>query len=370
MLSAAGYKTGLYTSPHLVHFEERIRIDGRQISREAVAGLTSRLAPMIKKHHPTFFEATTAIAFAYFAQEEVDVAVIETGLGGRLDSTNIVHPLVSVITTIGLEHTEILGNTLKKISAEKAGIIKRKVPCVTGIQNKAALSVVRHVCKERNAPLILGTKFEARVKESSLRGTLLDFKAGKVSYEGLKLSLPGPFQVGNLGVALATIDVLNNSAKLNIDEVSIRAGLSNIQGATGLSGRLSIINETPLIISDVAHNSDAIRNLCDTWKRLKLKRPIVVFGVVRDKDYSSMVSDLALIAERAVAVAASNPRSRPASDVAAAFEREECRTQAALSVEEGMRLAQQMAGSGGTILVTGSHFVVGEAMAALGRKRP
>jgi dihydrofolate synthase / folylpolyglutamate synthase len=369
MLSAAGYRTGLYTSPHLVRFEERIRIDGREIPRKAVAELTSRLAPMIRKHHPTFFESTTAIAFGYFAQEKVDVAVIETGLGGRLDSTNVLRPLVSVITTIGLEHTEILGNSLAKIASEKAGIVKKNVPCVTGIRDSTSLSVVKRVCKENNAPLILATRYKAKVWESSLRGTLLDFSAGKTSYKEVKVSLPGRFQLDNLAVALATVQVLNESGKLSVNEISVRAGLSSIQQATGLSGRLSVIRESPLVISDVAHNSDAIRNLCDTWKRLKLRKPIVVCGVVRDKDYSSMVRELARIAERAVAVAAATPRSRPASDIAAAFERAQCPTQAALSVEEGMRLALQMAESDGTILVTGSHFVVGEAMAALGRNR-
>lgn len=369
MLTAAGYKTGLYTSPHLVKFEERIRIGGKVISRNAVAELTGRLQGSIKKYCPTFFEATTAMAFAYFAEEEVDIAVIETGLGGRLDSTNVLRPLVSVITNIGLEHTEILGDSLEKIAFEKGGVVKRGTPCVTGITETRALLVLKKICRQNHAPLVLGTLYRAKVQASDLNGTLVDFNLGKTSYKKLHISLAGQYQLGNLGVALATVQVLNGTSQFAIGEEAIRAGLSAIQQTTGLSGRLTMIREHPLIIADVAHNSDAMRNLCDTWKRLKKGKPIVVFGVVKDKNYSSMVHDLAQITDQAVAVAAHTSRSRPASDVAAAFEREKCRTRAALSVEEGIRLAIQLAGSDGTILVTGSHFVVGEAMAALGRKR-
>ena len=369
MLTAAGYKTGLYTSPHLVDFEERIRIGGRVIPRKAVAEFTSRLRGSIKRFRPTFFEATTAIAFAYFAQEGVDIAVIETGLGGRLDSTNVLHPLVCVITNIGLEHTEILGGTVEKIAYEKGGIIKAGTPCITGVSDRRALPVLKRICKKNRAPLILGTRYRARVRESSLDGTVVDFTMGKTSFKKLNLSLAGRYQIGNLGVALSAVETLGKTTQFAVSEAAIRAGLSAIQQLTGLSGRLEVIGEHPVIIADVAHNSDAMRNLCDTWKRLKKDKPIVVFGVVKDKDFTSMVHDLAHIAQQTVAVAAHTSRSRSASDVAAAFEREKCITRGALSVAEGIRVALQLAGNEATILITGSHFVVGEAMAALGRKR-
>ena len=369
ILTAAGYRTGLYTSPHLLNFEERIRIDGSPIPRKAVVDLSTRLSRSIKKYHPTFFEATTAIAFAYFAEEEVDIAIVETGLGGRLDSTNVLRPLASVITNVGLEHTELLGNTLEKIAFEKAGIVKEGVPCITGIRNSRILSVVKSACKEKHAPLTLGTTYKTRIWESTLKGTLLDITLGDASYKRLWISLPGLYQLGNLGPVLATVQTLQQHSKFIVNEDAIRTGLSRVQELSGLSGRLTAIHEAPLIIADVAHNADATRSLVETWKRLKMQKPVVVFGVVRDKDYSSMVHEIARVAEQAVTVAARTPRSRPASDLAAAFEREKCKTVAALSVEEGMRIAIQLAGRGGTILVTGSHFVVGEAMAALGRKR-
>lgn len=369
VLTAAGYRTGLYTSPHLVNFEERIRIGGKVIPRKVVAKLTSRLQASIKKHRPTFFEATTAIAFAYFAEEKVDIAVIETGLGGRLDSTNVLHPIASVITNIGLEHTEILGDSLQKIAFEKGGIIKEGVPCITGITDPRCLSIIKKICRQKHAPLVLSTRCKARIRESNLEGSVVDISAGGFLYKKLKISLAGKYQIGNLGTALATVETIENISTFTVGEQAIRAGLSAIQQTTGFTGRLSVIHNHPLVVADVAHNSDAMRNLCDTWKRLQRNKPIVVFGVVKDKDYSSMVHDLARITDQAVAVAAHTSRSRPASDVAAAFEREKCKTRAALSVEEGVRLAIQLAGEDGTILITGSHFVVGEAMAALGRKR-
>ncbi|MCX6135173.1 MAG: Mur ligase family protein [Ignavibacteriales bacterium] len=303
MLTAAGYKTGLYTSPHLVKFEERIRIDGKAIPRASLSRLTTFLKRSILRHHPTFFEATTAIAFAHFAQREVDVAVIETGLGGRLDSTNVLRPVCSVITNIGLEHTEILGDTLEKIALEKAGIVKKDTPCVTGIREPRALAVLKRACRQNHAPLFLGTGYRARVREATLEGTLVDFTLGKNKYKNLRVSLPGQYQLGNLGVALRAVQVLNDSGSFRIDEAALR---------NGLASRLS---------------------------------------------------------DQVVAVAAHTPRSRSASDIAAAFEREKCRTRAALSVEGGIRLAMELAGPNGTILVTGSHFVVGEAVAALGLKR-
>ncbi len=224
VLTAAGYRTGLYTSPHLINFEERIRIDGRPIPRKSVAELTSRLSRSIKKQSPTFFEATTAIAFAYFAQKEVDVAVIETGLGGRLDSTNVVKPLLSVITNVTLEHTEILGDTLEKIAFEKAGIIKEKTPCITGVRDDRALAVVKRVCREQHAPLTMGSGFQSIVRKSTLEGTLLDFRIANVNLKRLRLSLPGLFQIQNLALAIAAIEKLRDEFHLELSEEAIRAG--------------------------------------------------------------------------------------------------------------------------------------------------
>jgi dihydrofolate synthase/folylpolyglutamate synthase len=370
IFTAAGYKTGLYTSPHLVKFEERIRIDGKPVSQKAVAEIVTKLSPAIRKHKPTFFEATTALAFKYFADKKVDVGIIETGLGGRLDSTNVLKPRVCVITNIGLEHTEILGDSIEAIAREKAGIIKQKTACMTGVTNRSALNVLRRESRERHAPLVVATDYELVERKTSLRGSMVDISVGGLAYEKLFVSLPGQFQYGNLAVVLETINHLRSMEEFELPDEAVRRGLANVQELSGLTGRLSIVAEKPLVIVDVAHNADATARLVASMKQLVSKKATLVFGVMKDKDHRGMVHHLASISEQVIAVAAHSERSRSASDVAAAFAREGCRVRAALSVREGIRIALEEAGTTGLVLVTGSHFVVGEALPALNRKRP
>ena len=369
VFTAAGYRTGLYTSPHLVSFRERIRIDGKPIPQRAVAELMSRLGRYIRKQRPTFFEATTALGFAWFAKQAVDIAIIETGLGGRLDSTNVVRPIVSVITSIGLEHTDILGDTIEKIAMEKAGIIKKGIPCVTAVDDRQALGVLKQVCKERRAPLVTLGGHTVAVRNESLKGTIVHLKVGKSRYESLNISLPGRFQIRNAALALATIDQVSNASEFRLSDRSIRAGLSKIQDLTGLAGRLSLIQQKPPIIVDVAHNPDGMIQLVAALKRLGIKDLVLVFGVMKDKDQVAMVRSVEPIAAEVIAVAARTERSRSASDVAAAFTKGKIKVSAALSVSEGVRLAIQHSSQRTPILVTGSHYVVGEALEYLTTKK-
>ena len=370
IFTSAGYRTGLYTSPHLVKFEERIRIDGKPVSQKGVAELVTKLRSPIRKHKPTFFEATTALAFRYFADKEVDIAIVETGLGGRLDSTNVLKPRASVITNIGLEHTEILGDSVEAIAREKAGIIKKNTACITGVTNSSALKVLRRECRERHSPLVVATDYELVERKTSLRGSMVDISVGDLTFGNLFVSLPGQFQYGNLALVLETINHLRWMEEFELSDEAVRRGLANVQELSGLTGRLSIVLEKPLVIVDVAHNADATAQLVASMKRLESKKATLVFGVMKDKDHGTMVHHLAPISEQVIAVAAHSERSRSASDVAAAFAREGCRVRAALSVREGIRIALEEAGTTGLVLVTGSHFVVGEALSALNRKRP
>lgn len=369
VLTSAGYRTGLYTSPHLVRFEERIRIDGKPIAKSAVARLTDKMKKSILTHQSTFFEATTALAFAYFAEQEVDIAVVEAGLGGRLDSTNVIKPIVSVITNVGLDHTEILGDTVEKIALEKAGIIKRGRPCITGTTDRKALAAIRRVGRSKNSRIIVTTGYSVKVHSSGLEGSTIDFVRKAHSLKNLTLSLPGRYQFDNLAVALSAIDEVNASGELEISEEAEREGLSNVQKLTGLSGRLAQIKDHPRIIADVAHNPDAVKVLVESLRGFNIGKLVTVFGVLKDKEYLSMTQELAVVSEEVIAVAPRSGRARSASDVVAAFERVGARVRAALSVEEGVALAMNMAGDQRTILITGSHYVVGEALSALGRKR-
>jgi dihydrofolate synthase / folylpolyglutamate synthase len=369
VFTAAGYKTGLYTSPHLVRFEERIRIDGRPISRKAVAAIVTKLRPLIGKQRPTFFETTTAVAFKHFAEKEVDIAIVETGLGGRLDSTNVLRPLISIITTVGLEHTEILGGTIEEIAREKAGIVKKNTPCITGIRSIKALKVLRSVCAEQHAPLTTASDYRLKIRKSSLGGSMLDIDLGGVMMKRLFVSLPGHLQFDNLALVLQTVSKVRSMGEFALNEDAVRKGLAHVQELSGLTGRLTTVQQNPLVLVDVAHNADAMAHLVDTLRRLGKRKITLVFGVMKDKDCSAMVRSLVPITERAIAVAARSERSRSASDVAAAFAEEGCRVQAALSVQEGIRIALEIAPKKGLILVTGSHFVVGEAMPVLTGKK-
>lgn len=369
IFTAAGYKTGLYTSPHLISFQERIRIDGKPISRNAVAEIVTKLHLMIRKHKPTFFEATTALAFMHFAAKKVDIAIVETGLGGRLDSTNVIKPLVSIITTLSLEHTEILGNSIEDIAREKAGIVKKNTPCITGIRHADGLRILRKVCREQNAPLSVVKDCRIKVRESSLAGSHLDIDLGNVSFKRLFVSLAGHFQLGNLALVLETVNQVRTMQKYTLSDEAVRGGLAHVQELSGLRGRLTTVLQKPLVIVDVAHNAEAMVHLVDTLRRLGLKRLNVVFGVMKDKDHSAMIRCLAPITQEAIAVAARSERSRSASDVAASFAQLGCRVRAALSVQEGIHLAFETVPKKGLILVTGSHFVVGEALPVLGRKK-
>jgi dihydrofolate synthase/folylpolyglutamate synthase len=364
MLTAGGYKTGLYTSPHVVDFAERIRIDGKPISKRQVVRLMKKLRPVVRQNQTTFFETVTALAFLHFAKQEVEIAVVETGLGGRLDATNVVRPVISVITSIGLEHTEILGRTVREIAFEKAGIIKKKIPCITGVTSPAALNVIERVAREQRSELKTVSAF-LRVKSATLDGTRLDVSFERVHLNGVTISLPGIHQAQNAALALAVVGLVNRSSKFDVSPETIRHGLKNIQLLSGLQGRLSVLSRQPLIIGDVAHNPDAVAALVASLQQLHVEKVILVFGVSKDKDYMKMIHLLKPITEMSVVVAAKTERSRDVWDLTRAFAKEGILSIPKRTVRGGMQRAQELARPGVAVLITGSHFVVGEAMAYL-----
>lgn len=365
--TAAGYKTGLYTSPHLISLTERIRIDGKPISEESVARYTEILQGQILHQQATFFEATTVIALAYFVEQKVDIAIIETGLGGRLDSTNVIKPLASVITNIGLEHTDILGGEIEKIAREKGGIIKRRTPCFTSIDNLAALKEVEKICKRRKAPLTIVRRTQVQNKKSSLSGSVVNAKAGRKTYNNLEVSLPGSFQHANIALALSVIQGVNQSQRYRLSEKAVREGFANVQIYSGIQARLSVIKKDPLIIADVAHNGAAMESLISALQEFNINQIDVLFGVMRDKDYRKMIKALKLIARRVIAVAPHVERAKPVQDLVLAFTLCGATAFPAENVEQGVRLILQNRNKKVPILITGSHYVVGEAMEFLRR---
>ncbi len=369
MLDAAGYRTGLYTSPHLIEFAERIRVNGTPISRKRITDLTRRLRPMINRNKNTFFEAATAMAFKHFALEKVDVAVIETGLGGRLDATNVVKPLLSVITTIGIEHAELLGNTIRSIAFEKAGIIKRNVPCVTGVESGPALPVFRQACNDRSSLLRTTREVEVSAHTMTLSGSSVSVRCGGITLSKAPLSLPGRFQLKNLAVAILAVDQLNRDEKLKVPERAIRRGLGNVQKLTGLRARLSLVRMSPQIICDVAHNPDATRSLSKAIMALGVKEVDLLFGAMRDKDYRSMLRTLKPIIRRLILVKAQTDRSASLDELQRAATRVGLRAESFERVSDAVRFALKDPRRKKPVLITGSNFVVGEALAFLHRKK-
>lgn len=289
MLRRAGYRVGLYTSPHLVDFRERIRINGVMIGEDELARLVAFIHPHVTEEI-TFFEFATALAFLYFQQRSAEVAVIETGMGGRLDATNCVVPEVSIITTISMEHERYLGSRISRIAAEKGGIIKEGGACVTGATQKQALEVLESIAREHRARFIRsGRDFTARSRGKQI----FSYYGMKHTLKHVALPLMGRHQVKNAALALAAVEILSEKG-MAVDERAMVEGMA----AVHWEGRLEIIDRKPLVIVDGAHNPEGVRALCRTLRSdIDWKRLIVVFGVMSDKRYRSMLSRLAAMAD-------------------------------------------------------------------------
>lgn len=285
ILMEAGYKVGLYTSPHLVKFNERVRINGKEIEDEFIAQFINSNNDFIDKHQPTFFEITTALAFQYFQTHKPDYVVLETGLGGRLDATNVVVPLASVITSISKEHTNILGDSIKKIAGEKAGIIKNGVPVITGRIPEEALGVIKLKADEKKSPFYSFNEFV--IENDSHMEVFLRNKKYNLYSTGLR----GEHQLGNAAAAVKTV----NEA-IGLDDVIVfNRGLKNVVANTGIQCRYEIYNESPKVIFDSAHNPEGV----ETFIREFLKEYknydncSLIFGVMKDKDVETMFGLLA-----------------------------------------------------------------------------
>lgn len=298
ILQAAGYKTGLYTSPHILRFNERVRINGEMIPDEDLARLARPLMDTAKPVAGSFFEVTTALAFQWFAEKRVDIAIIETGLGGRLDATNIVHPLVSVITSVDIDHTEYLGTTLVSIAKEKAGIMKDAAPCVIGETLAELRPVFDALADSVNAPTIYAhdiVHVEVDKCHPDLTMTVSAIDQTFRSY--YTTDLCGPHQASNIATVLATLPILQDV--YFIDEDNIRTGLRNVRASTGLAGRIELVRADPPVVLDVAHNPAGIEAMADTLRACGYGSEMwhVVFGVMADKDALAMLQALLSITD-------------------------------------------------------------------------
>ncbi len=290
ILQKAGYKTGLYTSPHLKDFRERIRINGKMIGKATVTDFVKSQKKLIQEIEPSFFEVTVAMAFDFFAKEKIDIAVIEVGLGGRLDSTNIITPELSVITNISLDHTNILGNTLTEIAREKAGIIKKNIPVVIGEQQAEIATVFIEKAKLEHAPLTFADTSLKVTNARSLNSHLvIDIEAEqKLIYRNLKLDLTGIYQQKNILTVLETIYQLKNLGYLIPDE-TLYAALRNTKKITGLQGRWQTLRKNPLVICDTGHNKAGITEVLKNIAATPHRNLHFVIGMVKDKDINGVL---------------------------------------------------------------------------------
>jgi dihydrofolate synthase/folylpolyglutamate synthase len=355
ILQMAGYKTGLYTSPHLKSFTERIRINGKEVTERFVIEWVNRAKPLLEHIRPSFFETTVAMAFDYFAAEKVDVAVIEVGLGGRLDSTNVITPVVSLITNIGFDHMDMLGDTLEKIAFEKAGIIKPAVPAVIGKRSAETDSVFRLKADEVKAPLFFA---EDTYHASGNVDQLLILKDNSPALPPINLSLKGAYQKKNIPGVLKVVDVLRERGFLISDEAIVK-GLENAASLTGLKGRWQVIGHQPLTVCDTAHNEDGLREVMQLIAQHSFNRLYIVLGMVADKNHDAM---LGLLPEHAYYVfcEAKIPRALPAEKLAEKARKHNLMGDVVKDVNQALAHARNLAHAGDFIFVGGSTFVVAE----------
>ncbi|HUI31897.1 MAG TPA: folylpolyglutamate synthase/dihydrofolate synthase family protein [Candidatus Acidoferrales bacterium] len=362
VLTSMKYKVGLYTSPHIVDFSERIRIDGTQISDPDIAGLVEYFEPEIINTRATFFEASTAMMFKYFADNRVDYAVIETGLGGRLDSTNIVDPLVSIITNIGLDHTQILGDTLEKIAREKAGIIKQDRPAIVNVGTDSVKEVFYSIAGKNSSELFFVDEVAQYENPTmDLHSSTIDVEVLGNHYPGLKIGLSGEHQVQNALTALTALQVMRQHG-ITINREKVYEGFEFISDNTGHRGRLEIISNDPLVILDVAHNPDGVRSLMDSLGPLGGKKGILLFAAMKDKDVKSMLSLLQQRFGSVILTQLRTSRSLTVSELKKLSEDIKLQSQIFDNSSEALRAALTQINNDGFLLVTGSHYLGGEIL--------
>jgi dihydrofolate synthase/folylpolyglutamate synthase len=294
VLQQAGYKVGLYTSPHYLDFRERIKINGEYISEDEVINFVEKIKPFVTEFEPSFFELTVGMAFEHFQRHKVDVAVVEVGMGGRLDATNIILPECAVITNIGFDHEQFLGNTLSKIAGEKAGIIKNDIPTIIGEYNDETRRVFEQIASEKRSRLYFSEDiYSCQFIESQDQfNSFKVIKDDKIVFENLKLDLFGPYQEKNLLTILCTLDVLKSKG-FNISNKHILEALSNVKKLSRIIGRWEILNkQNPMIIADSAHNSHGLAYVKKALDKLTYNKLHIVFGMVSDKEPEKLLNEL------------------------------------------------------------------------------
>ena len=363
VLQQAGYRTGLFTSPHLRDFRERIRVDGEMIPKQKVVNFVDKHHDKMVELGLSFFEMTAALAFDFFAQSDVEVAVIETGLGGRLDATNIIMPVLSVVTNVGLEHTDLLGDTLQKIAAEKAGIIKKSIPVLIGESDNRYDPVFEQAAANNKSKLCFAEQIfaceEQTPTEAGQRFRLRRLRDNR-SYE-IQLDLAGDYQRRNIVTAAAAVDFLHEETPLTISRRAFLEGTRHAAANTSLQGRWQRLGEAPLILCDTGHNAHGMAYVTEQLKATPHKKLYCVVGFVRDKDLAHILPLLPRDAHY-IFTAAQTHRALPAAELAAKAAIYGLQGETASTVAEALARARELAEPDDAIFIGGSTYVVAEAL--------
>lgn len=383
ILRSAGFKVGLYISPYLEVFNERMQVNGENISNEDLARLTEKVREKVFYMRenglgsPTEFEVVTAIGFSYFKEQAVDFLVLEVGMGGRLDATNVVTPLVSVITPISMDHQQYLGSTLRDISREKCGIIKQGVPVVTAPQEDEAMAVIEDICRERNCSLtkVINSSVSRspdtisyRFVNGGIKGMTFDLYTPKTDYPGLQIGLMGRHQLDNAATAVAAVEPLGNSG-VNLSREAIYKGLKGARWP----GRLEIMKEKPTVLIDGAHNIAGIKTLKAVLEEYFYDRKkILVVGILEDKDYTEMLEELIPVADTVICTAPDNPRALSAARLAEAvsniFQKSQIKVYAQEKIEDALKLASSLAADEDMVVFAGSLYMIGHVRTLLNKQ--
>lgn len=372
ILMKSGFRVGLFTSPHLVSFTERIMINDRRISESDVINIAHMLREKVSGTdlNPTFFEIVTAMAFYYFSLNNVDWAVVETGMGGRLDATNVLHPEVTIITNIGLDHCEFLGNSISDITYEKAGIIKSGVPLVTASRNEDVIKQLSGIASERGSEIhIYNRDFSGSITDIDKKHISFNYE-GHRNYSDLSAPVSGEYQLYNMCTAVRVCELLREKG-LPISDTSMKSGLQDIN----LEGRLEWVSQTPPILIDCAHNPDAAKSLAVSIKSLcKDKKIILIAGIMADKDISGILHQIAPLAVAVILTKAKCERAASPEKLKEAMsdiygsgaDQQPSSVTATDTVSEALDLAKSLCSRGHIILVTGSFYTTGEVKEILG----
>lgn len=360
VLTASGYKTGLFTSPHLKSFTERAKVDGREMSEVFVAQFVTDLAAVVEEINPSFFEVTFAMAMTYFKKECVDIAIIETGLGGRLDSTNIISPIVCLITMIGWDHADLLGDTLEKIALEKAGIIKKSVPVVIGADQSELLHVFSETAIRLDSPLFTSSAFRIEQTALSVSSAQVNIYNNDVLvFENLDLDITAAYFQKNLSGVFQLIEILRSQG-WSISDLDIRKGLASAKESSGLMGRWQVLGSSPLVVADISHNLPGLQALFAQVDLLSPNTLHLIFGVVKDKSLDSILAFLSGYNALFYFTQSTVPRSLSSLDLQKKGEEFGLIGDAYNDVNAAIAAAKLKAKEEDLILICGSTFVVAE----------